>query len=169
MQIRKEERRDWDAVYEVVKTAFQGAAHSDGQEHNLVVALRDSAAFIPELSLVAEDEGKIVGHIMFTKIGIGTHTGLALAPLAVLPEYQGQGVGATLVREGHRVARALGYQYSVVLGSETYYPRFGYRPAAQLGIRAPFPVPDENFMALPLSDTAAQCSGTVVYDGAFGI
>lgn len=169
MLIRQENNKDFDNVYSVVKKAFQMAEHSDGNEQDLVVALRKSDAFIPELSLVAEIDGKIVGHIMFTKIEIGNHTELTLAPLAVLPEYQKQGVGAALIKEGHRIAKELGYQYSVVLGSETYYPRYGYIPAKQLGIKAPFEVASENFMAIKLQENAEPINGIVKYAKEFGI
>ena len=169
MLIRQENNKDFDQVYSVVKKAFQMAEHSDGNEQDLVVALRKSDAFIPELSLVAEIDGKIVGHIMFTKIEIGNHTELTLAPLAVLPEYQKQGVGAALIKEGHRIAKELGYQYSVVLGSETYYPRYGYIPAKQLGIKAPFEVASENFMAIKLQENAEPINGIVKYAKEFGI
>ena len=169
MLIRQENNKDFDQVYSVVKKAFQMAEHSDGNEQDLVVALRKSDAFIPELSLVAEMDGKIIGHIMFTKIEIGNHTALTLAPLAVLPEYQKQGVGAALIKEGHRIAKELGYQYSVVLGSERYYPRYGYIPAKQLGIKAPFEVASENFMAIKLQENAEPINGIVKYAKEFGI
>ncbi|MBU3804281.1 MAG: N-acetyltransferase [Candidatus Cellulosilyticum pullistercoris] len=169
MLIRQENNKDFDQVYSVVKKAFQMAEHSDGNEQDLVVALRKSDAFIPELSLVAEMDGKIIGHIMFTKIEIGNHTALTLAPLAVLPEYQKQGVGAALIKEGHRIAKELGYQYSVVLGSERYYPRYGYIPAEQLGIKAPFEVASENFMAIKLQENAEPINGIVKYAKEFGI
>ena len=120
-------------------------------------------------TLVAEADGRIVGHILFTKIRIGTSTQLALVPLSVLPAFQGQGVGSALVRRGHQIARDLGYSYSVVLGSETYYPRFGYVPAEQLGIQAPFPVPAENFMAVKLTEDAPPVRGMVQYAPEFGI
>lgn len=169
MLIRQENNKDFDQVYSVVKKAFQMAEHSDGNEQDLVVALRKSDAFIPELSLVAEMDGKIIGHIMFTKIEIGNHIELTLAPLAVLPEYQKQGIGAALIREGHRIAKELGYQYSVVLGSERYYPRYGYIPAKQLGIKAPFEVASENFMAIKLQENAEPINGIVKYAKEFGI
>ena len=122
-----------------------------------------------ELSLVAEIDGKIVGHIMFTKLKIGNQVQLALAPLSVLPDYQKQGIGTALIQEGHTRARALGYEYSVVLGSEKYYPRTGYLPAKNYGIFAPFNVPDENFMACKLSENAPAVCGIVQYAKEFGI
>ena len=145
--IRQENKNDYEEVYNVIKTAFETAEHSDGNEQDLVVALRKSDNFIPELSLVAVMDNKIVGYILFTKIKIGKQEELALAPIGVLPEYQKQGIGRTLIQEGNKKAKELGYHYSVVLGSDKYYPKFGYVSAKEYGIVAPFDVPDENFMA----------------------
>ena len=119
--------------------------------------------------MVAEIDGKIVGHIIFTKLRIGNSTQLALAPLSVLPEYQKQGVGTALIHEGHKRARALGYWYSVVLGNEKYYSRAGYSLAKKNGILAPFGVPDENFMVCKLLESAPSVSGVVQYAKEFGI
>lgn len=169
MYIRKEENKDYKIVYSVVKSAFDGAEHTDGNEHNLVNALRDGDAFIPELSLVAEMDGKIVGHIMFTKAKVGDDLVLALAPLSVLPEYQRRGIGMSLIKEGHKIAETLGYGYSVVLGSETYYPKAGYVPADSLGIKPPFDVPGENFMAYKIKEDAPDICGIMKYAEAFGV
>jgi len=111
----------------------------------------------------------IVGHIMFTKAKVEDKVVLALAPLSVLPEYQRQGVGTALIEEGHRIAKELNYEYSIVLGSETYYPRTGYLPANMFGITAPFEVPQENFMAYKLKDAAGKICGVLRYAKEFGI
>ena len=169
VKIRQETERDRAAVYDVVREAFLSAEHSDGSEHDLVNALRTSDAFVPELSLVAEEGGSIVGHVLFTKARIGASTQLALAPLSVLPAWQRRGIGSALVQEGHDIARSLGFDYSIVLGSERYYPRFGYVPAREYGITAPFDALDENFMACKLRDDAPAVAGTVVYAPEFGI
>ena len=169
MLIRQETSNDYEKVYYVVKQAFASAEHSDGNEQDLVVNLRESNNFIPELSLVAIDDNKIVGYILFTKIRIGKYEELALAPLAVLPEYQKQGIGKKLIEEGHKKAKKLGYQYSIVLGSERYYPKLGYVPASQYGIKAPFEVPNENFMAIELNNTDVEITGVVEYAKEFGI
>lgn len=169
MDIRQEQPSDYKAVYEVVKAAFATAEHSDGHEQDLVAALRHSPSFVPELSLVAVIDGKIVGHILFTKVTVDGRTELALAPLSVLPAYQRQGIGRALIAEGHRIAKELGFDYSIVLGHPQYYPKAGYLPASQYGIKAPFEVPDENFMALKLSSSAEPIHGTVEYGKSFGI
>lgn len=169
MHIRKEEEKDYESVYQLVKSAFESAEFSDGNEQDLVNALRKSEAFVPELSLVAEIDGKPVGHIMFTKAMVGEEKVLALAPLAVLPGYQGRGIGTALIKEGHRIAKELGYSYSVVLGSETFYPRTGYQPAAEYGIESPFDVPGENFMAYKIAENAPKLHGMMKYAKEFGI
>lgn len=169
MIIRQEQSKEFPSIYALVKAAFDSAEHADGNEQDLVEALRKSDAYIPELSLAAEIDGKIAGHIMFTKIKIGNQIALALAPLSVLPEYQKQGVGTALILEGHKRAQELGYEYSVVLGSEKYYPRTGYLPAKNYGIIPPFDVPEENFMAYKLTENAPDVSGVVQYAKEFGI
>ena len=169
IEIRQESQKDHEEVYMAVKTAFETAEHSDGNEHDLVVALRNSDSFIPELSLVAVKEDEIVGYILFTKIKIENHEEIALAPLAVLPEYQKQGIGSMLIEQGHKIAKQLGYHYSIVLGSENYYPKFGYIPAIQYGIQAPFDVANENFMAVKLNDADTGIQGVVQYAKEFGI
>lgn len=167
LTIRQETEQDYPEVYQLIKTAFSTAEHADGTEQDLVVRLRNSRAFIPELSLVAEQNGTLVGYILFTKACLPQTAALALAPLAVLPTSQQQGVGTALIKEGHRIAKALGYEISVVLGSEQYYPRMGYRPASEFGIVPPFEVSEKNFMAINLTAQALECHGTLEYDAAF--
>jgi len=166
--IRQEKNQDFDAVYRVVENAFRKGEHSDHDEHNLVNRLRKSDNFIPELSLVAVDGDRIVGHIMFTEIKVGDHTLITLAPVAVAPEMQSKSIGKMLITEGHQMAARLGYKGSVVLGHAKYYPKFGYQKASQHGIRAPFDVADENFMALELVEGGLEgIHGTVEYAKAF--
>ncbi|WP_040328114.1 GNAT family N-acetyltransferase [Clostridium ihumii] len=169
MLIRQENSNDFDEVYSVVKAAFEVAEHSDGTEQDLVIALRKSDSFVPELSLVAEIDGKIAGHIMFTEGKVGNDKVLVLAPLAIAPEYQKKGVGSALIIEGHKIAKQLGYKYSNVLGSESYYSRFGYIKAEQLGIQTPYGIPPENFMAIKLQENAQPINGAMKYPKEFGI
>lgn len=103
--IRPEREHDFDEIRSIVKTAFAGAEHSDGDEHNLIDRLRRSDEYIPELSLIAEVNGKIVGYAMFSLINIGIAKAIALAPLAVLPGFQGLGIGRELMETGHRKAK----------------------------------------------------------------
>ena len=169
MIIRQERLEDYDAVDHIVKEAFESAEHSDGNEQDLVVELRKSKSFIPELSLVAVEDGKIVGHILFTKALVQGVEVLALAPLSVLPDYQNKGIGLSLMKEGHGIAHKLGYEYSVVLGHSKYYIKAGYTPASKYGIKAPFEVEDESFMAICLNGTVGKLNGVMEYDEAFGL
>lgn len=169
MNIRKEQPSDYDAVYRLVKEAFANAEYADGNEQDLVVGLRKSKSFIPELSLVAVEDGKIIGHILFTKARVNGVEVLALAPLSVLPEYQNRGIGLSLIRQGHMAAHKLGYRYSVVLGHSKYYPKAGYVPASQYGVKAPFEVEDKTFMAVCLSENKDKLNGIIEYDETFGI
>ncbi|HNQ24495.1 MAG TPA: N-acetyltransferase [Phycisphaerae bacterium] len=149
LTIRGEQPADYDAIDHVNRTAF-------GQEiePRLVRDLRAQPEFDPELSLVAEEAGRIVGHILFTPLRIEgdgiTHTVQTLAPLAVVPQRQRQGVGTQLTWAGLEACRRKGHVVVVVVGHPWYYPRFGFEPARTHGLEAPFPVPDEAFMVREL-------------------
>lgn len=169
MRVRREEKKDFEAVYSVVKCAFASAEHADGKEQELVEDLRNSEAFVPELSLVAEREGEIVGHILFTKASVDGNPVLALAPVSVLPEYQRKGVGKTMIQEGHRIAQSMGYAYSVVLGDPGYYCRMGYLPAEHFGITPPKGLPGEYLMVCQLNKPEEEIRGSIVYAKEFGI
>ena len=165
LAIRRETPADYAAVYDLVKEAFASAKHAGGNEQDLVNALRTGDAFLPKLSLVAE----LAGHILFTRAKVGADEVLVLAPLSVKPEFQRMGVGSELIREGHRIAASLGFPYSLVLGSETYYPRMGYVPAERLGVAVPEGIPTENFMAIQLREDAVKISVDVEYKKKFGL
>lgn len=170
--IRKEESKDFDTVFNIIKKAFESEQISDHKEQFLVERLRKSDAFIPELSMVAEVGNKIVGHILLTKLKIkNAHNefdSLALAPLTVHPEYQGKGIGGMLIIEAHRKAKKLGHQSAVILGHEKYYPKFGYKQADKFGIELPFEVPKKNCMAIELiKDGLKGVSGIAEYPTEF--
>lgn len=169
LTIRTEKTVNYTKVHHVITEAFKTAEHSDGNEADLVSKLRKSPSFIPELSLVAIADDIIAGHILFTKAYVNTTTVLALAPLSVLPEYQNQGIGLALIRKGHETAQKLGYKFSVILGYAKYYSKAGYIPASKYGIKAPFEIPDENFMAICFDKQNNQLNGTLKYDNAFKI
>ena len=166
--VQPERARDVAAIAAVVRRAYAGVAYSDHREHEMVARLRASAAFVPKLSLLAEVAGAPVGHVLLTRVAIrdGAHAtpALALAPLSVVPEYQGQGVGRALVEAAHRRARALGFGSVVVLGPPGYYRRFGYVPLGAYPITVPLAVPAEQQVIRPLSDGALEgVRGTVAY------
>ena len=169
MKIRREKESDYENIYSLVKEAFASVSYSDGNEQKLVSNLRQGDSYIPELSLVMEIDGKIVGHILFAKAFVGEYPVLPLAPLSVLPDYQRQGIGSMLVKKSHKIAVALGFDYSVVLGSNKYYSRFGYVSATKFGIIPPFDVPSENFMAIKLKENTIVISELMKYAMEFGI
>lgn len=153
--IRQEKTTDFNAVFDLIEKAFKTEKLSDHREQFLVERLRKSNSFIPELSMVAEIDDKIVGHILLTKLKIKNNqtefNSLALAPVSVLPEHQGNGIGGMLIEQAHKTAKELGYQSIVLLGHEKYYPRFGYEQADKYGIELPFDVPKENCMVIELT------------------
>jgi putative acetyltransferase len=165
--IRQEIPADIPAIFEVNYQAF---AHYD--EARLVNALRDAKVFNPELSLVAVDGDRIIGHIMFPPVTIESpHAitpAIALSPLVVHPDYQCLGVGAALIEEGLNVCRTLGHRIVIVIGHPGYYPRYGFRSARAKGIVAPFAVADDVFMVLALDPGALDgIQGMVKYPEAF--
>lgn len=169
LTIRQETALDIEKVYDVNRMAFDREDEAD-----LVDALRKNlSAFIPELSIVAESENGVVGHILFTKISIHDddgimHESLALAPMAVRPELQNRGIGGQLIRHGFDVAKQLGYKSVIVLGHPHYYSQFGFKPADHMGIKAPFDVPSDAFMAIELVTGGLQhVTGTVTYPNEF--
>ncbi len=153
--IRQEKSTDFKAVSDLIEKAFETVKFSDHKEQFLVEHLRESSSFIPELSLVAEIDDNIVGHILLTKLKIKNgqqeFDSLALAPVSVLPEYQRKGIGGKLIEHTHKVAKELGYKSIVLLGHEKYYPRFGYEQAHKFGIDLPFNAPKENCMVIELT------------------
>jgi putative acetyltransferase len=165
--IRSERPEDIPGIFEVNLQAFG----QDG-EARLVNALREDGDYNPELSLVAIHGDRIIGHILFPPITIVSGTtetaAVALAPLAVHQDFQCLGIGAALIEEGLKECQRLGHRIVVVVGHPTYYPRFGFTIARELGISAPFPCPDEALMALSLEIGALDgVCGIVRYPQAF--
>ena len=166
ISIRPERREDQTAVHRVNELAFGQSGEAD-----LVDALRERVdAFI---SLVATIDGSVVGHIFFSPVTIESKktafAAIGLAPMAVLPTHQNQGVGSLLVREGLKECRRLGHHIVVVLGHPNFYPRFGFEPAGSKGLRCEYDVPDEVFMVTELTPGAlAGRGGLVKYHDEFG-
>ncbi|HUG48079.1 MAG TPA: N-acetyltransferase [Candidatus Limnocylindria bacterium] len=157
---------DRAAIFEVESVAFGRA-----DEAQLVERILASKSAVLGLEFVAEDDGPILGHILFSHVELLTQHGprrvLALAPMAVLPERQGQGVGTALVRAGLDAAERLGEPLIVVLGHAEYYPRFGFVPAHQLGVSPPPEYPASHFFALPLSAYEPALRGRIAYPPSF--
>jgi putative acetyltransferase len=166
MQIRAERTDDIDDIRQVNLRAFETATEAD-----LVDALREQAR--PIVSLVAEDDGAVVGHILFSPVTLSSDPDLrimGLAPMAVAPDRQRQGVGSALARAGIAACLEHGYEAVIVLGHPEYYPRFGFVPASRFGLRSEYDVPDNVFMSMELRPRALQGlrPGTIRYHAAFG-
>lgn len=168
IKIRQENKDDVKDIYKINTLAF-------GQENEakLVDLLRNNKIFVPELSLVATIDNKLVGHILFTKIKIvdniqNEFESLALAPMAVLPDIQKKGVGAQLIKAGLYKAKELNFKSVIVLGHKHYYPKFGFEPTEKWEIKAPFPVKANTFMGLELKTGGLKnVRGTVKYPQEF--
>lgn len=157
---------DLEAIRRVNQLAFEGPVEAD-----IVDALRDAGAVVA--SLVADLDGVVVGHILFSPVTVETANQecaiAGLAPMAVVPSHQHTGIGSELVREGLARCRAAGYRAVVVLGHPGYYPRFGFSVAAERGLHCAWPVRPEAFMALELTPHALNgILGQVAYHAAFG-
>jgi putative acetyltransferase len=165
VQIRFETTTDIRVVHALNRAAFATRAEAD-----LVDALRASAQ--PIVSLVADDAGTIVGHILFSPVTLTGHQNLrimGLAPMAVDPARQRQGIGSALVRDGLDCCRQIGSAAVVVLGHAAFYPRFGFVPASRFGIACEYQVPDEVFMAMELEPgILVDRRGVIRYHAAFG-
>ena len=163
--VRPEESTDAQAVHAVNEAAFEGPA-----EANLVADLHRQSAVI--VSLVAELNGQVVGHILFSPVSVSQAAAgiqvAGLAPVAVSPQHQNQGIGSALVRRGLEDCRKQGYAVVVVLGHPQYYPRFGFTAAHEHGLSCEYDAPPEAFMALGLEPGALDLvSGLVRFHPAF--
>ena len=160
--IREEQPGDEASIRTVNRRAFE-----TGMEADLVDRLRERCE--ERISLVAQLGDAVVGHILFTpalaEAGTRHIKGMGLAPMAVLPEYQGKGVGSALVRDGLEQVRAAGYPFVIVLGHPDYYPRFGFERADAYGLTSEYEgVPPEAFMIKVFDREALQgASGVVRY------
>lgn len=163
--IRAEAKEDQPVIRRINEQAFGRVGEAD-----LVEALR--AKVHPYISLVAVSDSQVVGHILFTPVSIvyegATYNALALGPMAVLPEFQNQGIGSELVQRGLDECRGLGYEVVIVVGRPKFYPRFGFMPARQKGLESEFDIPDEVFMVAELRDGAlSEVRGIVKYHPEF--
>ena len=164
MRIRPEEGKDWAPVRLVNESAFETCV-----EARLVARLREEAQ--PVISLVAEENDEVVGHIIFPPVSLGGHAHLrmmGLGPMAVLPKLQRKGIGAALIRAGLEQCKQLGAGAVVLVGHPEFYSRFGFRPASRFQLTCEFEVPEEAWMALELeSEFLADVSGKIKYHPAF--
>ena len=164
MNIREERPGDAGRIRAVNLAAFETSTEAD-----LVDALRRQAT--PLVSLVAEDDADVIGHILFSPVTLATEPGLTLmglAPMAVVPPRQRQGIGSALVREGLERCRHINVAAVVVVGHPKYYPRFEFVPAVRLSLRSEYDVPEDVFMVRELRDGVLRgLSGTIRYHPVF--
>jgi putative acetyltransferase len=158
LTVRSEQPGDATAVFRVHASAFPTDA-----EARLVDRLRDAGKAL--VSLVAEDGGEVVGHVLFSPVAVtgpaGTVEGIGMAPLAVLPAHQRRGIGSALIRAGLERCRTASYGFVVLLGHPDYYPRFGFRRARDFGLENEYGA-DEAFMALALRPGGLPAGGGLV-------
>jgi putative acetyltransferase len=169
MNIRCETLLDYQTIAEVNNLAF-------GQENEaqLIVEIRKSNRYIPELSLVAEVDNNIVGHILFSYIDLRIEKSaekvfpvLSLAPTAILPHFQKQGIGTALIQAGLEKADEMQEKMVIVLGNPSFYNRFGFFSSVIYEIECPFEVPADFFMVKPLKNYQPEYQGRVIYPLAF--
>ncbi len=166
MIIRRETPEEFSQIYDLVKIAFQTAKVSNGKEQDFVNHLRSSGNYIPELALVADENGKLIGHIMLTKtfiVNSGNKFGtLLLAPISVALDYRNKGVGSNLIKESFKLAKDMGYTSVFLVGDPAYYHRFGFKASVNFGIKNINNIPDEYVMACELvPDALHGISGTI--------
>jgi putative acetyltransferase len=167
VRIQEESRQDHDAIRQVNKLAFE--TEEEGQ---LIDRLRADGQIVA--SLVALREGKVVGHILFSELPINTGKGIlpavALAPMAVLPDAQHQGIGSALIEAGITVCRERGKLAVLVLGHEKYYPRFGFSAELAKSVHSPYSHFSASWMAKELQSGAlTNISGIAHYPAAFSV
>lgn len=165
MRVRPERAGDWDAIADVTTAAF-----GKEREARMIAAIRASDEFVAELSLVAEDGDEVVGHVLLSYVVL-EETGqrlLELGPIGVRPDRQRQGVGSLLIHEALTRAEVLKEPLVLVLGHPSYYPRFGFRRASEIGIVPAQPdIPDEAYMAFQLQSYDPSIRGRVVFPPAY--
>ncbi len=163
--VRPESPDDYASIAAVVEAAMRP------NEVRLVELIRASERYVPDLALVAEQDGAVVGHAMFSYVtlrGEEEFDVLELAPVAVEPAWQNRGIGSALIREGIERAEVRREPLIAVLGHASYYPRFGFEPARGFGIDPPSSeTPDANFMVLRLSGYEERYRGQIAYPPAF--
>jgi putative acetyltransferase len=168
--IRPEEPRDFPAIREIHRLCL-----GRDNEAALVDKVRGTRDFIPGLSLVADLEGRAVGHVLFSRIWIrppdpklAEEASLVLGPLGVHPDFRNRGIGSELLTQGLKAGRQHGFSLVVVVGEQSYYSRFGFVPARPKGLEVPFPVPDKGFLVaeiVPLHGPGIK--GTIRFPPAF--
>lgn len=171
--IRKETKKDIPDVYDVITESFKSQEFSNQEEVNLVKNLRRTDDFIPNLSIVAEVSGKIVAYILFSKLKFEINDGsvddiLTLAPVCVSPHMQNKGIGSKLIREGHNIAKNMGFKGILVVGHKNYYPKFGYSSIVNYNISLNMDIPADVTMLYEIEkDYFNNNSGKILFSDSF--
>lgn len=150
-EVRIEQPEDVDGIRRLLESAFGGEG-----EARLVAALRPTHAWLPEYSVVVEENGVLVAYALLSRVMIGGQEGLALGPVAVTPERQKQGLGATVIRDVLRRATEARERLVLVLGDPAYYRRFGFAPAAPYGITSEWSSAGDAWQVLALRPIEAR-------------
>ena len=166
MNIHIEKETDIQQIWQINAKAFETDA-----EANLVSSLRKSG--LPFISMVYEENKKLLGHILFTPVELEGHPNnlriMGLGPMAVTPEMQNNGIGSALVKAGIEQCECEGFNAIIVLGHPNFYPKFGFVPSVKYGIISEYDVPEDVFMVLELNENALKGKeGTIKYHEAFG-
>lgn len=174
MEIRSIRRKDYKEVEQVIRQSFSSSEHGYGNEAELVEKIRTEHSYVEGLEVVATEGARIIGYGLLSEVEIinakESFTGLVLAPLAVLPSWQGKKVGEKLLKELEKRAVQQEFPYISILGHPQYYSRFGYVPAEKYKVTTPFEVPAEAFMIRPLqADALKNVLGCIKYAQAFGV
>ena len=167
MYLRRELPNDVEAIEAVHSAAFSSAGEGATTEARLVNRLRDDGALVPGLSIVTEHDGKIIAHVACSYGSIGDRKLVALAPIGVLPDYQGTGVGSALMHAVIAAADALGEPCIVLLGDPAFYAHYGFRPASESGVMPPDPSWASHFQLRRLTAWDDALQGTFRYASAF--
>ena len=161
MIVRDEERGDIEAIGDVTRAAFADCPYGEHTEQFIILALREAGAL--SVSLVAEDEGRVVGHIAFSPVKVGGEINgwYGLGPISVRPELQRQGIGKALMREGLERLKEMGAKGCVLVGEPKFYERFGFTSRHKFILEG---VPEENFMVLAFGDDEV-CGAVEFHEG----
>ena len=171
--LRLEEEKDYRTVEELTRAAFWNVYKPGCDEHFVLHNLRSSPNFLPELDLVAEQNGMVVGNIIYSKCKVISDTGkeqevLTFGPVSVLPAYQGQSIGSLLIRHTLKLAKQMGFKAVIIFGNPAYYQRFGFEPALKFSISTAEGKNFDAFMVKELTKGSLQgISGRVFLDEAF--
>jgi putative acetyltransferase len=157
MLLREERPENFGEIHRLVEAAFKTAKVSNGDEQHFVERLRAGPGYIPELALAAEEKGVLVGHVMLTRLPLKLDDGrevrnLLLAPLSVLFDQRGRGVGAELIREALRRAGEMGFEAVFLAGDPDYYGRFGFRRGDSFGVHCKQELPPQFVLAKELRE-----------------